>query len=630
MSLGPKMTSPSSLFPSAMTTATNAKDALQPLFIRSIPANKLYETRLHEEFALIDRNNFTPVFLQVRRILELTPDIPHIIRGSAGSSLVCFLLGITHIDPVRHGLELARFMNAKRTDMPDIDMDFPYNRRAEVFAKISAAWPKKVAHVSNHIHWHAKSAMRAAAREAGVPAASLRKGWKLEKVVADPATRKAIFNKATALNGQIRTHSLHCGGIVIFDEDEVPADLILETGPERPTQLRLDKDETEEAGLIKIDILSNRGLAVLADLSPTSLTAYPATSAAITELFRSGNNIGITFAESRGMRKILSVMAPATVTEVAMALALIRPAAAGNGHKRLFLEEWTAGIWDPDGSEHRILFDDDAIDAIRDLLRCSDAEADAWRKAFAKGRKDKEAEFAALMKTLGYDPTRIALTIDNLRQLQLYSFCKSHALSYAQLVWALAYWKLRSPHEFWIAALNHCNSEYRDWVHKREARSAGLLLSRARPPYELGTRKGQAAVIPVEVAEQQVLLPDDNPRQMLCDLKNHGTWFGADFLPGCRLWDHQTLLHKKSTVRVRFCGPIASGRVTNIDPTKTLTVICIGVGNQHYVDLVVEGKRSDLLSHFAVAGVGLLSSKGPLETITVERISGISMNSLLV
>jgi hypothetical protein len=116
---------------------------------------------------------------------------------------------------------------------------------------------------------------------------------------------------------------------------------------------------------------------------------------------------------------------------------------------------------------------------------------------------------------------------------------------------------------------------------------------------------------------------------MLCDLKNHGTWFGPDFLPGCRLWDHQTLLNKKGAIRVRFCGPIASGRVTNIDPTKTLTVICIGVGNQHYVDLVVEGKRSDLLNHFAVAGIGLWSSRGPLETITVERITGVSMGSLL-
>ena len=601
---------------------------LRPLFIRPVPLNSLYENRLSEEFALIDRNRFTAVFLQVRRILQLTPDIPHIIRGSAGSSLVCFLLGITQIDPIKHGLELARFMNSKRTDMPDIDMDFPYNRRAEVFEKISDAWPKQVARVSNHIRWHWTSALRQAARDAGIPANLLHKGWRLDKVVPDPAQRADLTAKARAICGQIRTHSLHCGGIVIFEEqEEVPKDLILATKKPGPTQLRFNKDETEDAGLIKIDILSNRGLAILADLSDTPLTGYPSKSAAITDLFRQGLNIGITFAESRGMRKVLASMAPTSVTEVAMALALIRPAAAGNGHKKLFLEAWRDGSWDADGTENRILFDDDAIDTIRTILKCSDAEADAWRRAFAKGKKDKQAEFAMLMERAGYDPWRISTTIDNLEQLQLYSFCKSHAISYAQLVWALAHWKITTPHEFWIAVLNHAQSEYRDWVHKREARSAGLLLSRAKPPYELGTRGGHPAIIPVDEKEQPVLLPDTNRRQMIADLRQHGTWFGADFLPGCRLWDQQMLLDKKGAVRLRFCGPIASGRIT--DAGSVLTVIAIGVGNGHYVDLVIEGKRSELFGYFAVSGVGIWSKRGSIETITVERIGGVSIATLL-
>ena len=153
-----------------MTAAAAAAAAvLPPLFVRSPPKNAVYQHRLQEEFALIDRNQFVPVFLQVRRILELTQDIPHIIRGSAGSSLVCYLLGITQIDPIKHGLELARFMNTARADMPDIDMDFPYNRRDEVFDRINAAWPGQVARVSNHIMWKPRSALRAAAREAGVP-----------------------------------------------------------------------------------------------------------------------------------------------------------------------------------------------------------------------------------------------------------------------------------------------------------------------------------------------------------------------------------------------------------------------------------------------------------------------------
>jgi hypothetical protein len=508
-------------------------------------------------------------------------------------------------------------------------MDFPYNRRAEVFEMISKEWPTQTGRVSNHIHWHYKSALRQAARENGVPAAALHKGWRLVSVVPDPKERAAIQARASALCGTVRTHSLHCGGLVIFEEeDEVPNELIMKAGPQGSMQLTLDKDETEAAGLIKIDVLSNRGLAVLADLSDTSLTDYPSKSAIITELFRSGNNIGLTFAESRGMRKVLAVMAPVNVTEVAMALALIRPAASENGHKRLFLEAWRSGTWTPDATDNRILFDDDAIDTIRSIINCSDGEADAWRRSFAKGKKHQEPEFARLMDRAGYDPRVIASTIENLQQLQLYSFCKSHALSYAQLVWALAYWKLTMPHEFWISVLNHSHSEYRSWVHKREARCAGLLLSRSKPPYALGTRRGQPAILPATGSEQPVLLPDENRKQILADLRQQGSWFGPAFLPGCGLRDRQMLLDKKDCYRVRFSGPIASGRLTEITGS-TITVICVGVGNQQYVDLVVEGKRSDLLSYFAVSGIGILSKRGCVETINVERISGVSMAALV-
>jgi hypothetical protein len=88
------------------------------------------------------------------------------------------------------------------------------------------------------------------------------------------------------------------------------------------------------------------------------------------------------------------------------------------------------------------------------------------------------------------------------------------------------------------------------------------------------------------------------------------------------------LLDKKDCYRVRFSGPIASGRLTEITGS-TITVICVGVGNQQYVDLVVEGKRSDLLSYFAVSGIGILSKRGCIETINVERISGVSMAALV-
>ena len=126
-----------------------SSEILTPVFRRPIPSEERYTTRVEQEFALIDRNGFTRVFLQVQVIIELCRklQIPHIIRGSAGSSLVCYLMGISHTDPIQYDMDLARFMNHGRTDMPDIDIDVPYNRRDELYAAIGAQWPLSLIHI---------------------------------------------------------------------------------------------------------------------------------------------------------------------------------------------------------------------------------------------------------------------------------------------------------------------------------------------------------------------------------------------------------------------------------------------------------------------------------------------------
>ena len=97
---------------------------LSERFVRDLPADELYLDRLAEELELITEQKFAPHFLRVLEVLDLTRDIPHITRGSAGSSLVCWLLGITDVDPVAHRIPLARFINPLRDDLPDIDIDF--------------------------------------------------------------------------------------------------------------------------------------------------------------------------------------------------------------------------------------------------------------------------------------------------------------------------------------------------------------------------------------------------------------------------------------------------------------------------------------------------------------------------
>lgn len=605
----------------------NSKEILTPYFVRSLPTHSsAYNLRLEEEFKLIDRNNFTKVFLQVRTILELSKDIPHIIRGSAGSSLICYLMGITHIDPIINGIELARFMNTERTDIPDIDIDVPYNFRDEIFSRISERYPKMVARISNHIMYRNKTAIRQALHEEGIKQPP--KHFYLDKLVTDKSKKHKIQSRAKQLIGTKRATSKHCGGIVIFEEEQtIPQSIIYKPATETSIgQIILNKDETEDAGYIKIDVLSNRGLGQLEELSDCSLLDYPNRDLRTECLLARGDNIGITHAESRGMRKILISMAPRSLKEVAIALALIRPAAAANGRKSDFLQLWNSRIRIDDPLRRPIIFDDDAIAVIRTALNCSSAEADVWRKAFAKQNVQKIYEFKMELLKNGHKKDYINYIVDDLNQLAKYSFCKSHAMSYAQLVWALAYWKANEPHNFWVATLNHCSSEFRPWVHKREARCSGLLLTRSSPPYCLGTIHNNPAVISINSGIQTVLLSDDDPKQIISDMRIYQTWFGEKFLKNCHLTKHQKTLDNK--IIVSFTGIIACGRVVRTDPVHPVTLITIGVENRRYVDLVINGDNKHILGYIGVSGEGLYKKRGFEESIEVMKIKGESLSRL--
>lgn len=616
-----------------------AKETLEPLFIRYCPTEKQYLLQLEEEYLLIDNNNFTAVFVQVCTILELINQISkesnepilHVIRGSAGSSLVCFLLGITHIDPILHNIQLARFMNSKRKDIPDIDIDVPYNRREEIYARIGQTWPGMVARISNYCLWSNKTAMRETIKEVlrakgeKIPESLNRKNYDASKILGnDKELVKNVKEIASKKVGTLKNYSKHCGGIVIFEEEQkVPEELILKRIEANGTsliQINLNKDDTEEKGFIKIDILSNRGLAQLAQICPDQcLSAYPENDYKVQKLFQNGLNIGITFGESRGMRKLFMEMKPKSMNDIAIALALIRPAAAAEGRKQDFLDKWKYGYCESDALMKPIIYDDDAIYKIRCALGCDAAEADVWRKAFAKGNARARVDFRLKMAEIGHPLEVIQSVVDDLNQLIYYSFCKSHAFSYAQLVWALAYWKVYKPHEFWAATLNHCDSDYRKWVHYREARCSNLQLSRSLPPYKIGIRNGESVLISKK--GEQILLAQPNS---INEYKELGYWTEEQFLPRCGLWlEAQKRLDGKKVYNFR--GLIATARTVSRDGSLC-TLICIGVDNEKYIDLVIpDQKRHDLLRWAIVEGYGIMTMTNTIEII---KINGLSLKSL--
>ena len=288
------------------------------LFTRHLPDDDRYTKRLEEELEIIAKLGFARHFLRVREILDLTNDIPHITRGSAGSSLICYLLGISDVDPIEERIPLSRFMNPKRDDLPDIDLDFPHWQQATVMNRIFRRWPGQSARVSNYVTYKEKSARREAAKRFGAKG-KLKRNFKLEEVV--PEYKEDAERLANKLLGKKRCISKHCGGILIFDR-AVPKSLI-----NGNNQILLDKYEIEDLEHFKIDILANRGLSQLWEIEQRDLLDYPEEDVATANLLMSGNTLGVTQGESPAMKRLFRALRTRTRSDCVLATALIRPVA---------------------------------------------------------------------------------------------------------------------------------------------------------------------------------------------------------------------------------------------------------------------------------------------------------------
>ena len=178
--------------------------------------------------------------------------------------------------------------------------------------------------------------------------------------------------------GKQRNWSKHCGGIIIWKEG-IPENLIL-----KENQLAIDKYDVEDNNWIKIDLLCNRGLAQLRELDPTTkLCDYPIDDKITSDLLCRGDVLGLTQSESRTMRKTILALQPKSMYEVALALALIRPAAADGGRKASYFREGKA----------KFIFDEDALSFISQSIGCSMSEADRYRRGFKNMKKGIIEEF---------------------------------------------------------------------------------------------------------------------------------------------------------------------------------------------------------------------------------------------
>ena len=413
---------------------------IRTYFKRDYEHNSLYEERINKELTILKSKNVIPYLFRALEILNLAGDIPHVTRGSCGSSLICYLLNISHVDPVEHNICFERFLNKYRKSLPDIDFDFPYNKRDDIFLKIYQKWPDRIARISNHVFYHEKSASREALRRIGHKGMIPKLG--LNRIVNNlhEIKKKDYYKIKSKLLDTLKNYSLHCGGIIYY-ENGIPPELILKKS--LLSQIILNKKDVSTSKLFKIDILSSRALSQLnyiyngQPIDFEKCKDCPRTY----ELLSNGDNIGLILAESPLIRKAFLTIQPKNISDIALSLAVVRPAA---------------------NLEEGIIYDDDIIELIHTEFKCDHALADKYRKELLK-----DNEYIIEECRIKYKMTDEFL--EKVQQFKKYSFCKSHAMSYAQLIFKLAYGKTHYPKRFWKSTLKHCVSNYQKWVYPYEA-----------------------------------------------------------------------------------------------------------------------------------------------------------------
>ena len=510
-------------------------------FTRPYPTGIEYIRRLDQEYKIVEQKGFVNTFHRVCDLMDLikSRNIPHVLRGSAASSLLCYQLGISDIDPLEHNIPLTRFMNFCRDTEPDVDLDVPHWVRDGLIDEFHEIHPNKVARISNKVMYKPKSAMREAIRQFG-HRKFLPRRYKLSDIFPDPTLQRQVKHYAKSLIGKQRQWSLHCGGLIVFN-DTVPDDLWLDKSRR---QIILDKYDVEQQNLIKIDLLCNRGLSQLWELSDKPVADYPIDDELASQVLCRGDVLGLTQSESRTMRKTVMALQPKNVYDMALALALIRPAAADGGRKAAYFRSGGKG-------KRQIITDEDAIEYISDSIGCSMDYADRYRRGWSKQDPKIIQEF--MSKLNGQQSKSVQMDIlKELKHSPKYSYCRGHALSYGQLVWALAYWKAREPKRFWEATIKHCHSSYRPWVHKRQAILNGVAMYNK---------------------------VNGSPQHQF---DKTGWWDSRDFLSnefGCEESQGVTYFH----------GLVANSRVI-YRYKKRLILMSIGVGNDRYVDLIIDKK----------------------------------------
>ena len=453
--------------------------------------------QLRHELKLIGQLAYAPYFLTVDSIVRFarSQDILCQGRGSAANSAVCYVLGVTSIDPVRGGLLFERFISAERAEPPDIDVDFEHERREEVIQWIYEhyGW-QRAALCATIIRYRTKGALRDVGKALGVPEQTVAAisgqiwGWSEEGVTEahlvelglDPADRRLrlTLELSRELIGFPRHLSQHPGGFVLT-EDRLDELVPIEPAAMANRQvIEWDKDDIDALRFMKVDVLGlgmlgclRRAFDLLAEHREITMdmAAIPPEDAATYAMIQKADTVGTFQIESRAQMSMLPRMKPRTFYDLVIQVAIVRPGPIQGDmvHPYLRRRDGSEPVEHPTPELRRVLektlgvplFQEQAMQIAITCAGFTPGEADQLRRSMATFKftggvshfKDKLIEG---MTSRGYARDFAERMFRQLEGFGSYGFPESHAASFALIAYASSWLKCHHPEVFCTALLN--------------------------------------------------------------------------------------------------------------------------------------------------------------------------------
>ncbi len=487
--------------PEGFTETSYLRSICEENITKKYPPEKIEQARerMEYELSVIEKMNYSGYFLIVWDFIRYARENGIAIgpgRGSAVGSVVCYLTGITMLEPMQYNLLFERFLNPERVSMPDIDSDIADEDRKKIVEYMVETYGENnSAQIVTYSRSNAKGAIRDVTRVLGesysfgdklvklIPAndphmtisKALEMSQELANIYSSDPTAKKIIDFAKKIEGLPRQDGTHAAGLVICKENL--ADIIPMTSQTDGLHTQFDKDEVERIGLLKMDLLGLKNLSVMTNTMKVikknggpdiDINAIPLDDEAALSMLCKGDTFGVFQLESKGITDIVTKIAPKHFRDLIPIVALYRPGPLGSGMVEDFIRccrgekeiEYVHPSLEPVLKETYgvMLYQEQVMQAVQVMANFSLGKADIVRRAMGKKKsnilEELKGEFVKGCLTNGIDEVTAERVFALMMNFANYGFNKSHSAAYGYIAYQTAYLKAHYPKEYMAAYMN--------------------------------------------------------------------------------------------------------------------------------------------------------------------------------